>query len=52
MPMQRVIVTGANGAGKSHFAAVPAGQLTDIPLISHDQFELLRDWQRRPGEEV
>ncbi|WP_298971490.1 DNA topology modulation protein FlaR [uncultured Roseobacter sp.] len=50
--MQRLIVTGANGAGKSHIAR----QLNDlrpaIPLISFDAIKLTSGWKQRPRREI
>lgn len=50
--MQRVIVTGANGAGKSHVAASLRDARPDIPLVSFDSMKLKRDWHQRPRSEI
>lgn len=50
--MRRLIVTGANGVGKSHLAARLAGNRPDVPVISFDAIKLTRDWQKRPRLEV
>lgn len=50
--MDRVIITGANGAGKSHVAAKLAALRPSDPLISYDALRLTRGWQRRPQVET
>ncbi len=50
--MQRLIVTGANGAGKSHVAARLAALRPDVPLVSFDAIKLQGDWQQRPRAEI
>lgn len=49
---RKVIVTGANGAGKSHFAARLAVARADQPLISYDALRLKTDWIKRPHSEI
>ena len=46
--VQRLIVTGANGAGKSHVAARLSAERPDIPLVSFDSIKLLEGWRQRP----
>ena len=46
--MKKVIVTGANGSGKSHFAARLAAVRADLPLISYDALRLKNHWTKRP----
>ena len=50
--MKKVIVTGANGTGKSHFAARLAIARADLPLISYDAIRLGKDWTKRPQTEI
>ncbi|MBB95364.1 MAG: DNA topology modulation protein FlaR [Rhodobacteraceae bacterium] len=50
--MQRLIVTGANGAGKSHVAARLSALRPDVPLVSFDAIKLLEGWQQRPRVEI
>jgi len=45
--MQRIIITGANGAGKSHLAARMGG-----PVVSFDAMKLTTGWAQRPREEI
>jgi len=50
--MRKVIVTGANGVGKSHFAARLAAARVDLPLISYDALRLKNNWIKRPQIEI
>ena len=50
--MQRLIVTGANGAGKSYLAAQLAAARPDVPLVSFDAIKLTRNWKQRPKPEI
>ncbi len=50
--LKKVIVTGANGVGKSHFAARLASARPDIPVVSFDALKLKTDWEQRPRAEV
>ncbi|MEJ6398140.1 hypothetical protein [Yoonia sp. 208BN28-4] len=49
--LQRVVVTGANGAGKSTFATT-LGQRSGLPVLHNDAFALTTRWQRRPRSGV
>ena len=48
----RIIVTGANGAGKSTFAARLAALDPGRPLLSFDAMKLTQGWRTRPRAEV
>ena len=50
--LKRLIITGANGAGKSRFAAELALVRPDTPVISLDALKLLTDWLQRPRSET
>ncbi len=50
--MKKVIVTGANGVGKSHFAARLASARPDVPLISFDAIKLKTGWTQKPRAEI
>lgn len=50
--MKKVIVTGANGSGKSHFAARLAEVRPDIPIISFDTIKLKTGWQQKSKSEI
>ena len=50
--MGRVIITGANGSGKSHFAKRLSEARPDLPLYSFDAVKLTTNWQTRPREEI
>ena len=48
----RLIVTGANGAGKSHLAARLRALRPEIPVISFDALKLKRNWAQRPRADI
>ncbi len=48
----RVIVTGANGSGKSYFANCLAQARPDLPLQSFDAIKLTQNWQQRERRDV
>lgn len=50
--MKRIIVTGANGAGKSHFARRLQAARPEVPILSFDSIKLTRDWVQRPQAEI
>lgn len=50
--MQRLIVTGANGAGKSHISSRLRDARPGIPLVSFDAIKLTSDWKQRPRKEI
>ncbi len=50
--MQKVIVTGANGTGKSHLAARLHVTRPEVPVISYDSIKLTKDWVQRPQAEI
>lgn len=50
--MKRIIITGANGVGKSHFASELALARPDVPVISFDGIKLLTGWKQRPRSEI
>lgn len=50
--MQRLIVTGANGTGKSLVGALMKAARPEIPLVSFDAMKLTRGWKQRPGPEI
>ncbi|AEV36572.1 DNA topology modulation kinase FlaR [Pseudovibrio sp. FO-BEG1] len=50
--MQKLIVTGANGAGKSFVAARLSAARPEIPLISFDKIKLTSNWQQRPRADI
>lgn len=50
--MQRLIVTGANGAGKSHISSRMSDARPGIPLVSFDAIKLTSDWKQRPRQEI
>lgn len=49
--MQKVIITGANGVGKSSIAARLREVRPHIPIISYDALKLQTNWQTRPVDE-
>lgn len=50
--LRKIIITGANGVGKSHLASRMHAIRPDIPLISFDAIKLLTDWQQKPRSEI
>lgn len=50
--MTRLIITGANGTGKSHTALRLAKARPDLPVISFDALRLTENWNKRPAREV
>lgn len=50
--MDRIIVTGANGAGKSHLAMRLAAARPGIPVVSFDAIKLRTGWRQRPRPEI
>jgi len=49
---KRIIVTGANGVGKSHFTARLAQLRPGTPVVSYDALKLTTDWEQRPAEDT
>ncbi|MQY44284.1 DNA topology modulation protein FlaR [Epibacterium sp. SM1969] len=50
--MKRIVVTGANGAGKSHFAAKLASVRPDVPVISYDALKLKTRWEQKKSAQI
>ncbi|MEP3843983.1 MAG: DNA topology modulation protein FlaR [Paracoccaceae bacterium] len=50
--MKKIIITGANGVGKSHFARELARVRPEIPVVSFDAIKLETGWRQRPREEI
>lgn len=50
--MRKLIITGANGVGKSHFAATLASARPEIPVIAFDAIKLEKNWHQRPRDEI
>lgn len=50
--MKKIIITGANGVGKSHFASRLALARPETPIISYDAIKLQTNWQQRPRSEI
>ncbi|MEL6687483.1 MAG: DNA topology modulation protein FlaR, partial [Pseudomonadota bacterium] len=49
--MHKVIITGANGVGKSTIAARLGEVRPNIPIISYDALKLQTNWNTRPADE-
>ena len=50
--MRRIVVTGANGSGKSHLAERLHRVRPDVPVVSLDRLKLTTGWQVRPRDDV
>jgi len=50
--LKKLIITGANGVGKSHLAARMANVRPDLPIVSFDAIKLRTAWQQRPRPEI
>jgi hypothetical protein len=50
--MRRLIVTGANGSGKSHLASRLGRLRPDVPVHSFDAIKLQKNWTVRPRDAV
>lgn len=50
--MKKIIVTGTNGVGKSHFASNLAMVRPDVPVISIDAMKLQTNWKKRTRIEI
>ncbi len=50
--MKRLIITGANGSGKSHLASRLGALRPEIPVMSFDAMKLTRGWEQRPRAEI
>ena len=51
-PMKRLIITGANGSGKSHLAARCCEARPDVSVTSFDAIKLMTDWEQRSRFEI
>ena len=52
LTVKRVVVTGANGSGKTHFAQKLSKVLPSAEVVSFDALKLTTDWVQRPKHEV
>lgn len=50
--LDRLLVVGLNGSGKSHFAAALAAMRPDVPAVSYDAIKLASNWDLRPRADV
>jgi adenylate kinase family enzyme len=50
--LKKIIITGANGVGKSHFASKLALARPETPVISFDAIKLRTNWQQRSRPEI
>ena len=50
--LRKLIVTGANGSGKSHTAALLQNARPGIPLVSFDALKLMSDWKQHPRSKI
>lgn len=52
MSLKRLIITGANGSGKTHFAKQLERRRSDLKVTSYDALRLTQKWVKRPQEET
>lgn len=52
MALTRLIITGANGSGKTRVAAQLSECRPDLEVISYDALRLTRNWVKRPKNET
>lgn len=52
MSLKRLIITGANGSGKTHFATQLERRRPDLKVTSYDALRLTQKWVKRPQEET
>lgn len=52
MSLTRLIITGANGSGKTHFATQLERRRPDLTVTSYDALRLTQNWVKRPQEET
>ena len=52
MPLNRLIITGANGAGKSHAAGKLGKKRPDLDVICYDALRLTENWAKKPQGEI
>ncbi|MEL6519475.1 MAG: DNA topology modulation protein FlaR [Pseudomonadota bacterium] len=50
--MQRILITGANGSGKSRLARLIKAERPDLPLHAYDAIRLTRNWVKRPTPDI
>jgi adenylate kinase family enzyme len=50
--LKKIIITGANGVGKSHFANKLSLARPEIPMVAFDAIKLRTGWQSRPRSEI
>lgn len=50
--MKRLIITGANGAGKSHVAKMFGAVRPEIPSFSFDAVKLAQEWTKKPQHDI
>ncbi len=52
MTFTRLIITGANGSGKTHLARKLTERRPDLEVISYDALRLTQNWVKRPEDET
>lgn len=50
--LNKLMITGANGVGKSHFAARMSAARPEVPLVSFDALKLETGWRQRSRTEI
>jgi len=52
MTLTRLMITGANGSGKTRFAGELAKRRPDLETVSYDALRLTQNWVKRPQDET
>ena len=52
MTLMRLIITGANGSGKTRFAKLLCRRRPDLKVMSYDALRLTQNWIKRPEDET
>lgn len=51
-PVKRIVITGANGSGKTHFAARLSDSIPAAQLVSFDAIKLTESWKQKSKVDI